>query len=233
MKCWISVCYPLKTHENKHNSNQPRTVWINSSITIAWSLSSCNVCTRHDNLWTWRTLPKPFIVETIQSRIGLSQHWLASSNNYSDCTHKSTCIEFMKFSNSTAPLTWSLSEYPKLEQSKAVRQKIHLSSEFFSDWRCTFSFESDHVHFTSPITPKMQYGERFHVSFDAICRPIARVLCIMNSEEIPEYQCSCSFTHKTSREKCHLIIKWSRGATLDAWTRVNASSSMAAARSGG
>ena len=30
----------------------------------------------------------------------------------------------------------------------------------------------------------------------------------MNSEEIPEYQCSCSFTHKTSREKCHLIIKW-------------------------
>ena len=62
----------------------------------------------------------------------------------------------MKFSNSTGPLTWSLSEYPKLEQSKAVRQKIHLSLEIFSDWRCTFSFESDHVHFTSPITPKMQ-----------------------------------------------------------------------------
>ena len=114
----------------------------------------------------------------------------------------------MKFSNSTGPLTWSLSEYPKLEQSKAVRQKIHLSLEIFSDWRCTFSFESDHVHFTSPITPKMQYSERFHVSFDAICRPITRVLCTMNSEEIPEYQCSCSFTHKTSREKCHLIIKW-------------------------
>ena len=71
----------------------------------------------------------------------------------------------MRFSNSTGPLTWSLSEYPKLEQSKAVRQKIHLSLEIFSDWRCTwctFSFESDHVHFTSPITPKMQYGERFH-----------------------------------------------------------------------
>ena len=62
----------------------------------------------------------------------------------------------MKFSNSTGPLTWSLSEYPKLEQSKAVRQKIHPSLEIFSDWRCTFSFESDHVHFTSPITPKMQ-----------------------------------------------------------------------------
>ena len=110
------------------------------------------------NIWTWRTLPKPFIVETIQSRIpiGLSQHWLASPDNYSDCIHKYTCIEFMKFSNSTGPLTWSLSEYPKLEQSKAVRQKIHLSLEIFSDWRCTFSFESDHVHFTSPITPKMQ-----------------------------------------------------------------------------
>ena len=117
----------------------------------------------------------------------------------------------MKFSNSTGPLTWSLSEYPNLEQSKAVRQKIHLSLEIFSDWRCkwcTFSFDSDHVYFTSPITPKMQYGERFLVSFDAICRPITRVLCIMNSEEIPEYQCSCSFTHKTSGEKCHLIIKW-------------------------
>ena len=117
----------------------------------------------------------------------------------------------MKFSNSTGPLTWSLSEYPNLEQSKAVRQKINLSWEIFSDWRCTwstFSFESDHVHFTSPITPKMQYGECFHVSFDAICRPITRVLCIMNSEEIPEYQCSWSFTNKTSREKCHLIIKW-------------------------
>ena len=71
----------------------------------------------------------------------------------------------MKFSNSTGPLTWSLSEYPNLEQSKAVRQKIHLSLEIFSDWRCTwctFSFESDHVHFTSPITPKMQYSERVH-----------------------------------------------------------------------
>ena len=92
-----------------------------------------------------------------------------------------------------------------------MRQKIHLSSEIFSDWRCTwctFSFESDHVHFTSPITPKMQYSERVHVSFDAICRPITRVLWIMNSEEIPEYQCSRSFTHKTSREKCHLMIKW-------------------------
>ena len=117
----------------------------------------------------------------------------------------------MKFSNSTGPLTWSLSEYPNLEQSKAVRQKIHLSLEIFSDWRCTwctFSFESDHVHFTSPITPKMQYSERVHVSFDAICRPITRVLGIMNSEEIPEYQCSRSFTHKTSREKYHLMIKW-------------------------
>ena len=117
----------------------------------------------------------------------------------------------MKFSNSTGPLTWSLSEYPNLEQSKAVRQKIHLSLEIFIDWRCTwctFSFESDHVHFTSPITPKMQYSERFHVSCDAICRPITHVLCIMKSEEIPKYQCSCSFSHKTSREKCHLIIKW-------------------------
>ena len=86
---------------------------------------------------------------------------------YSDCTKKYTCIENMKFSNSTGPLTWSLSEYPNLEQSKAVRQKIHLSLQIFSDWRCTwctFSFECDHVHFTSPITPKMQYGERFHVS---------------------------------------------------------------------
>ena len=116
----------------------------------------------------------------------------------------------MKFSNSTGPLTWSLSEYPKLEQSKAVRQKIHPSLEIFSDWRCTFSFESDHgcTFHIANHTKDAEYGERFHVSFDAICRPITRVLCIMNSEEIPEYQCSCSFTHKTSREKCHLIIKW-------------------------
>ena len=104
----------------------------------------------------------------------------------------------MKFSNSTGPLTWSLSEYPKLEQSKAVRQKIHPSLEIFL-W-VTFHIANH--------TKDAKYGERFHVSFDAICRPITRVLCIMNSEEIPEYQCSCSFTHKTSREKCHLIIKW-------------------------
>ena len=150
--------------------------------------------------------PKRLLLKQYNVEYRPSQHWLASSNNYSDCTQKYTCIEFMKFSNSTGPLTWSLSEYPNLEQSKAVRQKIHLSLEIFSDWRCTwctFSFESDHVHFTSPITPKMQYGERFLVSFNAICRPITRVLCIMNSEEIPEYQCSCFFTHKTSREKCH------------------------------
>ena len=152
----------------------------------------------------------PINPEQFESIVPLPLHGVylhVMSNNYSDCTHKYICIEFMKFSNSTGPLTWSLSEYPKLEQSKAVRQKIHLSLEIFSDWRCTFSFESDHVHFTSPITPKMQYGERFHVSFDAIYRPITRVLCIINSEKIPEYQCSCSFTHKTSREKCHLIIK--------------------------
>ena len=116
----------------------------------------------------------------------------------------------MKFSHSTGPLTWSLSEYPKLEQSKAVRQKIHPSLEIFSDWRCTFSFESDHVHFTSPITPKMQNTANIFMSplMQSVGLSPVRVLCIMNSEEIPEYQCSCSFTHKTSREKCHLIIKW-------------------------
>ena len=118
-----SVRYPLKTHENKHNSNRSRTVQINRSITIEWSLSSCNVCTQHDNVWTWRTLPKPFIVETVQFRIGLSQHWRASSNNSIPTALINTCIEFMKLSNSTGPLTWSLSEYRNLEQSKAVRQK--------------------------------------------------------------------------------------------------------------
>ena len=157
----------------------------------------------------WQSLDLVYTSQTVYCwnniiyDIGLSQHWLTSSNNYSNCTQKYTCIEFMKFSNSTGPLTWSLSEYPNLEQSKAVRQKINLSLEISSDWRCTwctFSFESDHVHFTSPIIPKMQYRERFHVSFDAICRPITRVLCIMNFKEIPEYQCSCSFTHRTSRE---------------------------------
>ena len=49
--------------------------------------------------------------------ISLSQHWIASSTNYSIYTHKYRCTAFMIFSDSTGPLTLPLSGYPNPEQS--------------------------------------------------------------------------------------------------------------------
>ena len=206
MKCWISVCYPLK--HLKTNTIPISPEQFQSIVPLPLNGVCLHVMSVRN--MTIFGLGAHFPTRLLLKQYNLEYRPISTLDLHRLTTIPTTLINIHVLSSWSfqIPLVhspqWSLSEYPNLEQSKAVRQKIHPSLEIFSDWRCTwytFSFESDHVHFTSPITPKMQCGERFHVSFDAISRPITRVLCIMNSEEIPEYQCSCSFTQNNIKGK--------------------------------
>ena len=86
-------------------------------------------------------------------------------------------IQALSNSKSRDPLSWSFTMFTRVQDAACKSYWMHV--HFF--W-ARHAFRPCIFHDVSP-TKDAAWNIHFHVSFDTICRPITRVLCIMDSEE--------------------------------------------------